>query len=159
MSFWEIATAGGFTVIGALVGGWIGYKSAVKSIRITEFNKAASEFKAAFLPEIIYFKHNAVIKTMSHSDTIREKLMSAYIDRQLKGYELFKGHLTTRGRKGIKKAWDEYCHPKGIPKDPNEKRDFRFNDYMGIEEFQGTDKAKKIALEKINNLLEFANFR
>jgi hypothetical protein len=56
-------------------------------------------------------------------------------------------------------AWDEYCHPKGIPQDPNEKRVFKFNDYIGIEESEGSDKAKEIALQKIYKILEVANFR
>lgn len=159
MSFADIATGGGFTIIGALIGGWIGYKSAVKSIKITEFNKAASEFKDAFLPEIIYFKHSTIIKTMSHADTIREKLGSAYIGRHLKAYELFKGHLSKRGRGCIEKAWDEYCYPEGKPTEHNEEMHFKFIDYQSIEESQGTDKAKQVALEKLNKLLKFAKFR
>jgi len=92
---------------------------------------------------------------MSHADTIKGKLGSAYIARHLNAYEIFKGHLSARERRGIEKAWDEYCYPDGTPEDPNERRDFMFNDYMGIEESQGVNEAKKIALEKINNLQQY----
>ena len=46
---YEIALiAGGFTIVGAILGAWIAYRTALKTLRITEFNKAAAIFRAKF---------------------------------------------------------------------------------------------------------------
>ena len=125
---------------------------------ITEFNKAAAIFRDVFLPETTYLKHHANIGGLGNSNRFHEMLRTAYL-RQLKALEIFKDYLSVADRESIYCAWDEYCHPKGVPTDENEKRDFRFNDYMSIEEREGTDKAKEVALQKIEEILRFAKHK
>jgi hypothetical protein len=157
LSPYELALiAGGFTILGALIGGWFGYRNALKIYSITEFNKAASRFRSAFLSETTFLKHNANIGGLGQSHYLHEKLRSGYL-RHLKALELFKNHLPVADRHAIDHVWDEYCYPDGIPLDPDEKRDFRFNGYMSIEDTEGTERAKAIALDKIHKLLGFAN--
>jgi len=156
---YEIAIiAGGFTILGALIGGWIGYRNALKIHNISEFNKAASQFKNAFLGTILFLGDNIRIKGTGTSNRINEFLRTL-IFKHMKALARFEPFLNARERKRIRHTWNEYCHPNGIPQDPNEKRNFRFNDYIGIEESEGTDKAKKIALQKIHKILKVANFK
>lgn len=159
LSPYEIALiAGGFTIIGALIGAWIGYRNALKVHNIAEFNKAAAQFQNAFLGTILFLKDNVRIKGTGTSNKINE-FLGTLIFRHMEALTRFEPFLTVKERKRIRCAWDEYCHPNSIPQDLNEKRDFRFNDYMSIEETKGTDKAKKVALEKIYKILKVADFK
>jgi hypothetical protein len=169
LSPYEIAlVAGGFGIIGALLGTWTTYRlslkvsqrthdDAIDLIQRQEFNKAASVFRDVFLPETTFLKHNANIGGLGSSNKLHEMLRAAYL-RQLKAIETFKDYLSAADRESIYRAWDEYCHPNGVPTDENEKRDFRFNDYSTIED-KKTGKAREVALQKINKILEFAKFK
>ena len=155
-------------ILGAIIGGSVAIVSAyfsyrwsrsvsLESIRIIEFNKAAAEFKNAFLPEIIYLNHNAIIEDISgKGDNIHALLRSAYLRRHLPAFEIFRSQLDVSERRHIDMAWDAYCHPDGIPKDESEKRDFTLDGYFRIIEASGEKQAKRIALEKINNILMLA---
>lgn len=150
LSPYEIALiGGGFTIVGALVGAWIGYRSAIKIHTITEFNKAAAKFRAAFLPQIIYLTHNADIHSCGN---LREVLDRSYLREHLQALETFKAHLCAIKRDRIQKAWDDYCYPKGPREAGDKERDHRFIDYDTMED------AHSVALEKINNILEFADY-
>ena len=159
LSPYEIALiAGGFTIIGVLLGAWIGYRNSLKLHSIVEFNKAAAQFRNVFLGAILYLRDDIRIKGTGTSNKINEFLRTL-IFKHMKALARFEPFLDTSQRKRMRHAWNEYCHPKGIPQDPNEKRGFRFNDYIGIEESEGADKAKEIALQKIYKILEIANFQ
>ena len=69
---------------------------------------------------------------------------------------LFEPFLGIRDRRRIYHAWEQYCHPRGIPKNENEKRNFKFNDYASIEDEKGKNEAKEVALKKIDKILSFA---
>lgn len=106
---------------------------------------------------MIYLIHDAVIEEISgKTDNIHSLLRSSYLRRHLPAFEIFRSRLDNESRRKIDKAWDEYCHPDGIPEDESEKRCFTLDGYFRIIEASGEQKAKSIALEKINNILKFA---
>ena len=158
-------------ITGAVIGGGVAIIAAyfsyrwsrsvsLESIKTSEFNKAAAEFRNAFLPEIIYLNHGAVLEDITpQSDNLHTLLSSAYLRRHLEAFEIFRSRLSTVDRRGIEQAWDEYCHPNGIPKDKYEKKDFTLNAYFQIMEASGEETAKRVALGKINNILKFAEFK
>jgi hypothetical protein len=155
-------------IVGAIIGGSVALISAffsyrwarsvsLESIQIVEFNKAAAEFRNAFLPEIIYLNHDAVIEDISgKADNIHGLLRFAYLRRHLPAFEVFRSQLNSDDRSKIDKAWDEYCHPDGIPEDASEKKAFGIDGYFRIIEASGEEEAKRIARENINKLLKFA---
>ena len=91
---YEIALiAGGFGIVGALLGAWATYRLSVKLAQRTyenaidlmqrqEFDKAAADFREAFLPEATFLKHDANIGKLGSSNTLHGKLRDAYL-RQL----------------------------------------------------------------------------
>lgn len=155
-------------ILGAIIGGSVAIVSAyfsyrwsrsisLESIRTIEFNKAAAEFKNAFLPEIIYLNHNACIEEISgRGDNIHSLLRYAYLRRHLPAFEIFRSQMDVIERRHIDMAWDAYCHPDGIPKDDSDKKEFTLDGYFRIIEASGEEQAKRIALKKINNILKFA---
>jgi hypothetical protein len=149
------ATIGGAVAIGATVIAYCLNRSAtLETIKITEFNKAAAEFRVAFLPEIIYLKHNAKITEAGSSTDLSEFLKYGYIHRHLKALETFKTYLSPQERTDIDKAWKEYCYNKDDP------------ELLFFEQYftGGVPKSEKetkqaLALERIERILEFAKHK
>lgn len=121
-------------------------------------HQAAAEFRNTFLPEILYLRDDVRAVDDSRSGRVNEFLYAA-IFKHLEAMGRFKHLLGEMGQKQLRISWDEYCHPEGIPSDQYEKRDFRFDDYDHIERSKGREEAKKVALQKIGKILEFADFR
>lgn len=152
--------------IGAVVGGiivglanhFLSKSRSKEAGKIAAFNNAAPDFRNAFLPEMTFLKHDANVGGLGGSNKLHGILRTGYL-RQLKALEVFKRCLSPAEISTIDRAWDEYCHPNNIPTDPNEKRDFKFNDYMEIEDSEGVDKAKEVALQNINKILDIADFK
>lgn len=152
---YEIALiAGGFTIIGVLLGAWVGYRNAIRIQRIVEFNKAATDFRNAFLRELIFLRHNASIPGGERSyTTLDEFLQAGYIHRHLRALEVFKDYLSARERSGIDKAWQEYCYH------PDNPSILYFEQYSWMVANKGKDyekQLKNIAVDRIEKILEFA---
>jgi hypothetical protein len=161
LSAYEIVIiAGGFTIIGALIGTWATYRLSINLIKRThdnavvlmqrqEFNKASAVFRIAFLPELIYLKHNAKIKGAGSTDDLNVFLSSGYLHRHLEAFEIFKSYLSTEDRIGIDEAWKEYCHY-----DIDGETEPHFAMYA--EDTREGKNTKELALERIEKILKFA---
>lgn len=148
-----VLIAGGFTVIGALLGGWIGYRNAIGIYNIAEFNKASSTFRNVFLPETTYLKHNANIGGLGSSNNLHEILFSGYL-RQLKALEIFKIYLSRKDREGIEKAWQNYC------KSQSDHTVLNFEQYSTKNANREREKElKQLAYARINEILKFAKHK
>lgn len=148
--------AGGFTIIGALIGGWIGRKNALSVYKVSEFNKAAVVFSDAFLPEITFLRHNTNIGQLGNSSDLGEILSSAYVSRHLKAVEVFKTYLSQKQSKAIDQAWQEYCCHTQNPGVP------WFEQYSWKMTGVGKQKEKELkelALDRIERILEFAKLK
>jgi len=152
---YEIALiAGGFTIIGVILSAWIGYRNALKVQNIITFNKAATEFRNAFLHELIFLRHNASTPEGERTyTTLNEFLQSGYIHRHLRAFEIFKDYLSSSDRVDIDKAWQEYsCHP-------NNPGVLFFEQYSWKVANKGKDHEKQLkvlAMNRIEKILEFA---
>jgi len=165
LSAYEIVTiAGGFTIIGALIGAWATYRLSIKLsqraydnaidlMQRQEFNKAAAEFRNVFLPETTFLKHHANIGGLGSSNNLHEILNSGYL-RQLKALEIFKSYLSSKERANIDKVWQEYCRRTD---DPNV---FYFEQYSTKNVSKEREKElKELALQKIEEILKFAKHK
>jgi hypothetical protein len=138
-----------YGLIGASFGAWIANRFTESRRRREEFEKAAIAFRNAFLPEIIYFKHNAKVTGAGSSNNLCELLRAAYIHRHLKAFETFRMYLPPRDQEKFEKAWKEYCR-FDVPGEP--ERPFFEMYYEKTWEGQPT---KELALQRINKLLSF----
>ena len=151
---YEIAIiAGGFAIVGALLGAWIGYRNALNLYNVTEFNKAATTFRNAFYPELIFLRHNAIVAEAGSSSDLGEFLFHGYMHRHLKAFEVFKDYLSPREKAGIDKAWQEYCGHCDHPDEPR----FAQYSYKSTERETKGEKLKQLALQRIEKILEFSN--
>lgn len=115
-----------------------------------DFKRTVTKFKCAFLPEIIYLRHNANVGRGGFSTDLGEYLNAAYL-RHLEAITIFMDSLTDRQRAKVNIAWQTYCHNK----ENKDKLDF------GQYSHKTSDKTKKdivhlktLALERIEKLLK-----
>lgn len=158
---YEIAwIAGGFTIIGAILGALATYRlsmnltqrthdNAIDLMQRQEFNKAAAFFRTTFTDEyrelkgIFYyaerFSEDDVLKMLNSS---RTKFENACTN--------FRVHIDKSKRVGFDNAWKEYCHPQGC--DPQQVPS-AFTEYFIDKEFH--ESISRI-IRNIENLLSFA---
>lgn len=144
---------------GSSLGAFCAYKTGMKLVHKTnenavslakrqEFNRAATEFRNAFLPEIIFLTHNAKVPDIGASSELYELLRQGYISRHLKAFEIFKDCLPTKEREDIDKAWEEYCN-----KESGQPHFFAYAEPVNVAQ---KDKERTFYLAKLNDLLKFA---
>lgn len=154
------------TVLGVLLGGPVTYyyakvlietthKNAINLIQRQEFNKAATEFRNAFLCELIFLKYNAGLPECERTYTsLDEFLRAGYIFRHLKAFDIFKDHLPAKERDNINKTWKKYCHH------PDNPEVLYFEQYSTKNVSKEREKEfKELALKNIEAILEFAEHK
>lgn len=133
----EIAyIAGGFAILGALVGGIATHFLSKDLMRRNEFNQAAKEFIFAFQEELTKLKlecPSVPIYDIIYHARIKHGRAYAIFSRHLKGYRL----------KQFRQAWKEYyvLTPTHPSKDDDKDEDII------------------LLVEKIENLFEFAKHK
>jgi len=133
---------GAIGIIGSVIGSRMSRSTTLAAIKITEFNRAAAKFRAAFLPQIAYLNHGADIKSCGN---LREVLSHFYLRGHLQALEIFKPYLCPADQRGIERAWSEYCHKD----DPN---NLDFDQYL-------EPGGRELAHSRIETLLKFAAFK
>jgi hypothetical protein len=109
---YEIALiAGGFTIVGALLGAWIGYRNALNLHRVAEFNKAAAVFRASFVDIIQSIRDTGL---MPGDDGWYAFIVKNYTKEFFTDLErakiLFEPHLSIRALSGLNSAWDTFTN-------------------------------------------------
>lgn len=156
LSAFEIALiAGGFAIVGTLLGAWITYRlseklvqknhtNAIELIHITEFNKAAIEFHCAFLEARQQLRDDPKANWFSilNSNVLLEHEKAAM---------RFKLFLTDKDKGCFDRDWNTYFSHRQHPGDrrPPEKRP---------EDWDDEDNCK-IFTEQIEKLLSYAKVK
>ena len=143
LSAYEIALiAGGFTIIGALLGSWIGYRNALKINIIMEFNKAAAEFRAAFIEE------QRLLDPNSFADRASAGSASSILKNAIHNHEramiIFEPFVCKSQIEEYKQAWRDYAGENN-----------NFPQYTGDTALK-KEEGRKLALSNIEKLLKFA---
>jgi len=147
---WGILSGFCLGLIGSSFGGWLSHRFAESRRRREEFEKAAIDFRNAFLPEMIYLKHNARVANAGSSKNLCEFLRHGYVHQHLSAFETFRMYLPPGDREKFEKAWKEYCQydAPGEPESP-------FFEMYHEDTWDGRP-TRELALERINRLLSFA---
>ena len=142
LSAYEIALiAGGFTIIGTLLGAWITYRNALAIQKVAEFNKAAAEFRVAFIPEQrLLDPHSLADRAGWYAFNITQFA----IDRHEIAMIRFEPFVCKSKNEEYKKAWKEYA---------GDSR--HFEQYRGDNVLE-KERMRSLVLSRINNLLKFA---
>lgn len=149
-----IIIAGGFTIVGALIGGLIAFRNTISIYNLSEFNKAAALFREAFYPDLIFIKHNAVIAEKGSTDSLDLFLRASYLHRHLKALETFKYSLSSKEKTEIDKAWSDYCHH------PDKPKTIFFEQYSTRNvNYEHKEEIKQLALTRIDKILEFSKHK
>lgn len=152
----EIITHPGFSIVTLLIGIIIGHRLTLGRDKRQEFNKAATSFREAFLPELTYLEHNANTGNLGSSNDLCEILLAGYVNRHLNAYQIFREYLSNREKVKFEKAWRKFCYHQDEPSV------LFFEQYSW--KIQGTGKGKEkyykqLALERLNELLKFSKIK
>jgi len=127
------------------IGGFIGYFSAISVSDRKEFQKAALNFREAFLDIILIFDPRCCCVERDGKEVSR--ILKDSFPQHIKAMLRFKPHLPYWKRREFEKAWYEYCHYQAKPGQPTYEGPF-------LEQYLGTDG--KLALDRIHKLLKFS---
>jgi len=127
------------------IGGLIGYFSAISVSDRKEFQKAAVNFREAFLDIILTFDLSCHYIERNGKDV--SQILKDSFPQQIRAMLRFKHHLPYWKRRSFEKAWNEYCHYQAKPGKPTYDGPF-------LEQYLGTDG--ELVLQRIYKVLEFA---
>ena len=111
--------------------------------------KASGEFRQAFADEVHFLKHGPSANPLT--ETAHYVLKSA-LDRHRRAYGEFGDRLWRIQRNSFDRAWQDYLYPEGNHRQHRNPLVDYINDANEAEEI----KIRKLALEKIRALLQFA---
>ncbi|MBM9617032.1 hypothetical protein JWJ90_22505 [Desulfobulbus rhabdoformis] len=137
-----------------------------ENIRLTEFNKSASEFRCSFTDEIRIVEESTI--ETDFSDIFNK----GYV-RHYNAIIRFQAYLSERDRAEIKKAWDNHCYPQGLDGYERHLPSAKFLHYdhsQGIEVVDGKPRiseeheksfrrAKNLVMKNLDSILTFAKFK
>ncbi|MBW2740348.1 MAG: hypothetical protein JRE64_16225 [Deltaproteobacteria bacterium] len=139
---------------GAALGAYFAHKTGIKLIQTTHnndidlmqrhgFNKAAADFRNAFLPEISYLEYDIPLKKTGSTDQSIKWFLRTGLSRHTEALCVFKVYLSNDERIRIDKAWNKYRTQSD-----------------NYDSTPMPDKEKKAVLQEIHNILyEFASFK
>jgi hypothetical protein len=138
---------GCFTISGVVIGGLIGYITAIKVTERKAFQKAALEFHDAFLDSLMSLDERYHYRDETEKNVY--EILIRDFDKQIKAMLKFRLYLPVDQREAFDKAWYEYCRydVDGEPKYPFLEQYF--------EKSWNGQSTKDLALSRIENLLGF----
>ncbi len=143
----ESIITGIFTLLGIIIGSFIGYMTAIRISDRKEFQKAALDFHDAFLDSLMSLddRYHREENTETNVCTI----LSRDFAKQVRAMLRFQIFLSADQRKVFDKAWHEYCHY-----DVNGGPSFPFLEQYFEDSLDG-QPTNKLALSRIRKLMTF----
>ena len=143
----QVIITGFFTIIGVVIGGLIGYVTAIKVTDRKAFQKAALEFHDAFLDSLMSLDERYHYRDDTEINVY--ETLSRDFAKQIKAMLRFRLYLPIGQRESFNKAWHEYCHydVEGEPKYPFLEQYF--------EKIWNGQPTRELALNRIEKLLGF----
>lgn len=139
------------TMLGALISGPLTYYFATKLIRKQEFNQACATFKIAFIEEMRFIDRFYAVDRAGRDIP---EVLAAATDSHERALLIFKeGFLCEKQRVEIEKAWKEYTGETKLT------GKYTFAQYATKGNFKEEENIRKLALARIEKLLEFAKHK
>ena len=158
--------AGGFGIIRALLGNWVGHRFTESRDRRKEFNDAATEFRREFT-EMVKTIRESHPGTRRFETTCFFQLFTSTYNTQYNALLHFKAHLNKKDQEKIEKAWEDHCWGDYIDEKEShgpflhyhyesevEMRDGEPHTIKTLEE--AFNETKQLATENVERLLSFA---
>jgi hypothetical protein len=138
-----------------IVGGFIGYYIRRLNLRYQEFLRASKEFRDAFAPALVELDPINDVKEGYTQDTFSFNIVIKYFDRQKLAVQVFSDYLSTRKKRQLNDAWQEYAYPHHN-EFPNEFNEIGF-DYKTFNPAEEPDIREKIR-NRIKKIISFGKY-
>jgi hypothetical protein len=158
--------AGGFTILGALLGNWISHRFSDYRDRRKERNDAAAKFRSAF---------TEIVKTIRESQPgIRARRQTDFFQLFTDSYHTqydamlhFKDYLNDKEQEAIEKAWENHCWDGYLDEKESHGPFLHYHYNSEVEMRDGEplitktldeafNEVKQLATENVEKLLSFA---
>ena len=136
-----------FSILCGLVGFLLGNRLAIGRDKRNDFNKAADVFRNAFNETLLLLNPQSFIDKQGE-DTY-SKLRKTIVQQEKAALE-FSQILSKRKRKAFDRVWKEYCY------DDNNQNTKSLVKYASHGSAIKNQKARTVAFDRINKLMEFA---
>ena len=148
------------TVIGAVVGGCIGYFFAIMTNRRQQFNIAAAKFRSAFVETRRLLDENRLYDLPTKYDDPIFDILKMHIINHERAKIRFSAFINKNNLISFNKAWEDYYSKS------KDGADYPLNDY-DCKRCPKTNKIldaslkekRRLAMDRIDNLLEFAKHK
>ena len=133
------------TISGAIIGALITYFALTWIAKRQEFNRAAAIFRSAFIEE------QRLLDPHSTADRVGKStydILESAINRHEIAMIRFRPYLRDSERIAFARAWEAYCY--------HEQTDRPFLEQYFDKNLKEKEEKRKLALERIEKLLEFA---
>ncbi|MGP8153584.1 MAG: hypothetical protein ACLQBQ_05505 [Smithella sp.] len=139
----EIADiAGGFGIVGTLLGVWIAYRNALKIMQRQEFNKAASDLRASFAPQLFYLRSlKSTEGSNGGTEETREYLYDSFVNCHATELCKFRFFIISSSRDIA--TYDKKCE------------EYEEHLYQGFTVDLNGQSPQEYFIEQINGLLNF----
>lgn len=98
-------------IVSLIVGGFIGYYTRRLNLRYQEFLRASKEFRDAFAPALVELDPVHDVKEGYTIDTFSFNIVIKYFDSQKLAVQVFSDYLSSRKKRKLNDAWQEYAYP------------------------------------------------
>ena len=143
MSYFEIIIAV-IAVVALIPATWI----PLHIFRAGKFNNAAEKFKEAFTEEVRFINRDYAVDRAGRDIP---EILAAAADKHEKAFVVFKdGFLSKFQRTEIEKAWKTYTG------DDKLMGKYTFRQYATHNKFKDAENIRRLALERIEEILKFA---
>ncbi len=143
-----IITHPAFSIIPTLIGILLGNYFAFGRDRRKEFNKAATDFRAAFNEETRFIDQTYAVDRAGKDIP---GVLAAAAEKHEHALIIFKDFLSKRKRTNIEKAWKEYTGEEKL------MGKYTFKQYATYGKFKDAGNIRKLALSRIEKLLKYAD--
>lgn len=135
----------GGTILGTIIGALVGYKYALGLVKETEFIKACAEFKIAFSDIIHWLNYDAV------GDSIRTPgKLKGFHKKHIDAIHRFKAAVPKKKRNDFNIACEKFY---------NKKDNLYYLGYANLDTSPQREESRKLALDNIHDLLQFAEYQ
>jgi hypothetical protein len=152
--FCYIIVAGIFTIIGAIIGGTIAYWSALKAIKLQEFNKAGSEFHIAFIETQRRLDENKSFDVLRTDGEGVWDILQQFIMSHERAKIRFRPYISKCNLASFDEAWQIYYSQEN--RNAECLSEYKPKFYHETKDPKHEGEIRKLALSRIEKLLSFA---
>ena len=148
MTLFGATIGGAIGIVGIIIGSKMSRSSTLEALRITDFNRAAADFRSILITDLYKLKRIAK-KENPEWDFVPNFIEKAILRHKI-AFMKFEPYLPSSQIPAYRRAWEQYSNPDGINE---EKHTNPLNAYWTPN---NPEKGLHLAISNLERLMKFA---